>query len=37
MVSHLKINKSNKRIHSAFSDFFDKDKKNLSTSITPNL
>jgi len=30
MVSELKINKSNKRIHSAFSNFFNKDKKNLS-------
>ena len=29
MVSELKINKSNKRIYSAFSNFFNKDKKNL--------
>ena len=36
MVSHLKINKSNKRIHSSFSNFFDKEKKNLSTSINKN-
>jgi hypothetical protein len=29
MVSKLKINKLNKRIHSAFSNFFNIDKKNL--------